>query len=378
MAARSRVIELCNSGKITLKCRGTVRDEIVADIEEVRKRTVETFQTSQKLTERAFDGITVAAYVAKFGCDPRSKGEHVSPELVDGKLQECVLWSQKGAGEFALKVQDKAGVTKSEKHADSETAVRESDIDTQFTSLANGLVSREGLDDVRVASSSSSGSGAAIVSQLQALGLNLDVKTEASVDAVKQEPQDSESESHGGIGESDNEEEDILARMLGGPKKTFKCSAVKSKAKGKCKAAAKSKAMGNARPSSHGQAGAGSSPGGSGPQKRGLEKADEPQWISKRQKTAGMDIEPSVYLDVNGFQPLREELDVVLARISDNEALKKMNTNEAGVLSALQDHVALLYGCCFCCTNYSIDDKKSNNPKTPDSCSQNPKTPAKA
>ena len=198
---------------LKLRCQGTTRDAVVADLEGVRKRTVTAFQTAQKRAKRSFDGITVKAYKEKYNKCPKEEGEHVALHLVDGVLQDCVLWAQKGAGEFTLEVEDIVGTNKEEELLNSAGAIREGDIDREFTTQRLGLVGKaEDLDTVKMNPKKSVDLEGLDVETLRALK-QLGITDEAS---QKQDPEERTSDSeHSSIEGEEESEDDLLAKMTG-------------------------------------------------------------------------------------------------------------------------------------------------------------------
>jgi hypothetical protein len=134
------MIRLINDGKVPLKARGDKKKALTEKLQEARRVQV-TFTRSLKVKGvSAYKALSVDRYKETHqGKHPHDNGLTTVFHSLDGTMQEVVLVRQLPQGEWELHVEDATEIAKTEELANSETAIRESQLDDRLAQVKNTM-----------------------------------------------------------------------------------------------------------------------------------------------------------------------------------------------------------------------------------------------
>lgn len=131
-----KMIELLSKGKVKIRVRGSMKDQITELMEQVRQRTVEVIKKTGVHVKSRFRAVSLARWQKKYpNSDPKAEGLLVKELSVEGKRMMCVLVRQLPAGEYDLEIDESLETLMRETYDSGEVTVRERQQQDKFEAL---------------------------------------------------------------------------------------------------------------------------------------------------------------------------------------------------------------------------------------------------
>lgn len=333
------LIRLINDGKVPLKARGDKKKVLTEKLQEARRAHVMFTKSLKVKGVSPYKALSVDRYKTTHqGRLPQEDGLTTIFQSLDGTMQEVVLVRQLPAGEWDVKVEDATEIAKREELANSDTAIRENQLNDRLAQVTSSMT--DTIDKAAVCE-------------------------EEFAEGRKDDGAEATSEEEGGASEHDSlddDGDDFMNLVLGGESEKKGRGKGKSTAKSLAKLAAKG---GKASAGRLSAASSGSAPGRSqmpqtSPVKRAEPASVEAAGAAVRTKrprpgkgheiSAGQSDDALKYLSVAGKDPLDQSFQAILAQLDaeifDNSAAR----DPKDVLQALKkvcDCFRKLHGDCI-------------------------------
>ena len=156
------LIRLINDGKVPLKARGDKRKTLTDKLLEARSAQVSFTRSLEVKGVSTYKALSVDRYKETHkGKHPHENGLTTTFQSLDGIVQEVVLVRQLPQGEWEVKVEDSTEIAKREELANSDTAIREGQLDdrlAQVTSTMTGTIGKAAICEAELDEKSEAGS----------------------------------------------------------------------------------------------------------------------------------------------------------------------------------------------------------------------------